>query len=213
LGKRFSINEGDAGWKIIGVVNDVRDNTNEESPIPLFYTPFPFIDASFSITAQISGDPMLMVSAIKQAVRSVDQEAQITDIRTLDQILADSTAESRFQTTLVELLSVFGLILAMIEIYGVISYSVFQQTHEIGVRLTLGGQKRNILRMIPREGMLILLIGIVIGIGGALGLTRVLGSMPVEIEPTDSATLIGVAIFLTIASVAACYITEASSAS
>ena len=87
-----------------------------------------------------------------------------------------------------------------------ISYSVVQQTHEIGVRMALGAQRRDVLHMILREGMLLAITGIAIGIGGALGLTRVLRSMLFEIEPTDPATFVGVAIFLTIAALAACYI-------
>jgi len=149
---------------------------------------------------------MLSVPAIESVVQSVDREARITDIETVDQMLDKSSAEPRFQTALVGSFGFLGLLLALIGVYGVISYSVIQRTHEIGVRMALGAQQRDILHMILREGMLLAISGIVIGGGGALALTRVLRSMLFEIEPTDPATFVGVAIFLTIAALVACYI-------
>ena len=191
--------------EIVGVVNDVRDRAMKESPIPVYYTPFRS-DYGFEIIAQTSANPMPLVPAIVRAVQSVDKDARIADIQTVAQILSDSSAEPRFQTALVGSFGILGFILAIIGIYGVISYSVVQQTHEIGVRMALGAQRGDILHMILREGMLLAITGIAIGIGGALALTRVLRSMLFEIEPTDPATFVGVAIFLTIAALAACYI-------
>jgi putative ABC transport system permease protein len=210
LGKRFSTNEDEDGghsWmEIVGVVNDVRDRAVKESPIPVYYTPFASYDYGFEIIAQSSANPMPLVPAIVRAVQSVDQDARITDIQTVDQILSDSSAEPRFQTALVGSFGILGFILAITGVYGVISYSVVQQTHEIGVRMALGAQRGDILHMILREGMLLAITGIAVGIGGALALTRVLRSMLFEIELTDPATFVGVAIFLTVADLAACYI-------
>ena len=160
----------------------------------------------WEIIVQTTANPMSLVSAIMRVVQSVDKDAPIAHIETVDQILSNSSAEPRFQTALVGSFGVLGFILAIIGIYGVISYSVVQQTHEIGVRMALGAQPRDILHMILRKGMLLAIAGIAIGIGGALALTRVLRSMLFEIEPTDPATFVGVAIFLTIAALAACYI-------
>ncbi|MBN2321937.1 MAG: ABC transporter permease [Acidobacteria bacterium] len=211
LGKQFSIYEGEDGshqWmEVLGVVNNVRDHTVVKSPDPVFYTPLTFIPSfEFGISVKTSGNPMLHFPAIKDVVWSADREAEITNVRTLDQILDRSVAESRFQTMLVGLLGIFGLILAVIGIYGVISYSVIHRTHEIGVRMALGARRRDVMYLILKEGMLLAIVGIALGIGGALGLTRVLRSMLFEIEPTDPGTFIGVAIVLTIASLAACYI-------
>lgn len=214
LGKRFSINPEDGRhfwWEIVGVVNDVRDRATRHSlertgfP-PSFYTSFSFLSDRWGIVARTSSDPMLSVPAIVRVVQSVDREARITDVETVDQMLDKSSAEPRFQTALVGSFGVLGLILAIIGVYGVISYSVVQRTHEIGVRMALGAQRTDILHMILREGMRLAVSGIAIGIGGALGLTRILRSMLFEIEPTDPATFVGVAIFLTIAALAACYI-------
>jgi putative ABC transport system permease protein len=211
LGKRFSIYEGEDGshrWtEVVGIVKNVRDHTVVKSPDPVFYTPLTFISSGgFGISVKTSGNPMPYIPVIKDVVWSADREAEITFVRTLDQILDRSAAESRFQTMLVGLLGIFGLILAVIGIYGVISYSVIQRTHEIGVRMALGAGRRDVIHLILREGMLLAIVGIALGIGGALGLTRVLQSMLFEIEPTDAVTFIGAAIFLLIASLAACYI-------
>jgi putative ABC transport system permease protein len=210
LGKRFSTNEdkdGQHSWmEIIGVVNDVRDRGMKKSPLPVYYTPFALIDFGFEIIAQTSANPMPLVPAMVRAVGSVDQNARITDIQTVDQILTNSAAEPRFQTALVGSFGALGLLLAIVGVYGVISYSVVQQTHEIGVRMALGAQPIDILHMILRKGMLLAITGITIGIGGVLALTRVLRSMLFEMEPTDPVTFVGVTIFLMIAALAACYI-------
>ncbi len=211
LGKRFSINEDEDGrhsWmEIVGVVNDVRDRAVRELPSPVYYKPLVFIGTEgFGVIAQTSSNPMPQIPAIVRVVQSVDKEALITQIETVDQILANSAAEPRFQTALVGSFGALGLILAIIGIHGVISYSVVQRTHEIGVRMALGAQRSDILHMILREGMLLAIAGIAIGMGGALALTRVLRSMLFEIEPTDPATFVGVAIFLTIAALAASYL-------
>ncbi len=210
LGKRFSISEDKDGhhrWmEIVGLVNDVRDRAINEPLSPVYYTPLVSNSQGFEIIAQISANPMTLVRPIERVVWSVDKEAPITQIETLDQIIANSAAEPRFQTALVGSFGALGLLLAIIGVYGVISYSVVQQTHEVGIRMALGAQRTDILHMIVREGMRLAIAGIAIGIGGALGLTRVLRSMLFEIEPTDPATYVGVAIFLTIAALAACYI-------
>jgi len=210
LGRRFSTNEdkdGQHSWmEIVGVVNDVRDRGMKKSPLPVYYTPFASYDYGFEIIAQTSANPMPLVPGIVRAVQSVDQDARIADIQTVAQTLSDSSAEPRFQTALVGSFAVLGFILAIIGIYGVISYSVVQQTHEIGVRMALGAQRGDILHRILREGMLLAITGIAIGISGALALTRVLRSMLFEIEPTDPVTFVGVAIFLMIAALAACYL-------
>jgi putative ABC transport system permease protein len=159
----------------------------------------------FGIVLRTSANPMPLAPAITRVIQSVDKDAPISYM-TVDQLLADSTAEPRFQTALVGSFGALGLLLAIIGVYGVISYSAAQRTNEIGVRMALGAQRSDVLLMFLREGMLLAGAGIAIGIGGALALTRVLGSTLFEINPTDPATFAGVAIFLMIAALAACYI-------
>jgi putative ABC transport system permease protein len=211
LGKEFSILEDKKGhqqWmEIVGVVNDVRDRAVKEfAPGPVFYTPFSFGNNWCEIIARTSANPLVLVPGFERVVRSVDKEAAITNIRTVDQIIAQSSAEPKFQTLLLGSFGTLGLLLAIIGVYGVISYSVVQRTHEIGVRMALGARRADVLRMVLRQGMLLATAGIVMGIGGALALTRVLRNFLFEIKPTDPATFVGVAISLTIAALAACYI-------
>ena len=210
LGKRFSVSEDNNGnhqWvEIVGVVNDVRDRAVKDGSGPVYYTPFWFASDQWEIIVRASTNPMAMVPAIERVVRSVDSDAPITKIETADQIIANSAAEPRFQTALLGSFGALGLILAIIGIYGVISYSVVQRTHEIGVRMALGAGRGDMLRMILGEGLLLTSIGIAIGVAGALTLTRFLASLLFEINPMDPATFIGVAILLLLVALAACYI-------
>jgi putative ABC transport system permease protein len=209
LRKRFSTEEDEKGhhrWmEIVGVVNDVRDRAVQESG-PAYYTPFFFGGNWGEIVVRTSANPMVMVSAIERVVRSVVADAAITHIETVDQIIADSAAEPKFQTVLLASFGALGLLLAVIGVYGVVSYSAVQRTHEIGVRMALGAQRGDILRMVLREGMLLAGIGITAGIGGALALTRFLRSLLFEITPTDPLTFIGVSLTLTAVALLACCI-------
>jgi putative ABC transport system permease protein len=128
----------------------------------------------------------------------VEQELDEELGATLDIIIEEKMRQGSF--------GALALILAVIGIYGVISYSIVQQAHEIGVRMALGARRSNILLVILEKGMMLAIIGVTIGIGGALALTRVLCNMLFEIKPTDPATFIGVALLLLIAALAACYI-------
>jgi len=209
LRKRFSIAEDEKGhpqWmEIVGVVDDVRDRAVQDSG-PVYYTPFSFGSNWGEIIARTSADPMVMVPAIERVVRFVDAEAAITHIETVDQIIADSVAEPKFQTVLLVSFGALGLLLGVIGVYGVVSYSAVQRTHEIGVRMALGAQGADILRMVLGEGMLLVGIGITAGIGGALALTRFLRNLLYGITPTDSLTFIGVSLILTAVALLACCI-------
>ena len=211
LGKRFSLSEdkeGQHAWiQIVGVVNDVRDRavTHFVSG-PVFYTPFWFGGKNWEIIARTPANPMSMVSAIVRVVRSVDPDAPIENIETVDQMIAQSAAQPRFQTALLASFGILGLVLAIIGTYGVISYSVAQRTHEIGVRIALGARPSDVLRLILGQGAVLAISGIAIGLAGALALTRLLRSFLFEITPTDPATFAGVVIALALAAFAACYI-------
>ena len=212
LGKRFSINADrpDSWMNVVGVVNDVQNRavggTRAGPPGEVYYLPFRFnSNEGFTVVTQASADPLALVPAILRAVRAVDKDALVTRIETVEQALANSAAEPRFQTALVGSFGVMALLLAFIGVYGVVSYSVVQRTHEIGVRMALGAERQDVLRMILREGMVLTTTGIGIGIAGALGLTRVLRSVLFEIEPTNPPTFIGVAAALAVVTLAACY--------
>ena len=212
LGRRISTEsdkKGNRQWtEIVGVVQSARDSDLSAQPAGEIYFPYAQEDSfqSANFIARTSADPAVMLPALRGAVWSEDKNAPITDVETMDQIVASDVAEPRFQATLLGSFGALGLLLAMVGIYSVISYGVTQRTREIGVRMALGAQPANVLRMVIREGMLLAAGGIVIGIAGALALGRVLQSLLFEIKPTDPATFIGVAVVLAIVALAACYI-------
>ena len=212
LGKRISNTEDknhQPVWaQIVGVVATAKDTALLFTPTGEIYFPYGQVDyyRDASFIAHTTQNPAAMIPALRQAIWSVDKDAPITDVETMDQIVSDSVAEPRYQAVLLGSFGALGLILAMVGIYGVISYSVTQRTREIGVRIALGAQPENVLRMVLREGMFLAAAGIVLGIAGALALGRVLRSLLFEIKPSDPATFVGVAIALALVALAACYI-------
>ena len=201
--------DGHPEWaEIIGEASDVRDHA--VSPFdyaPDIYVPFDKgVERVMGLVVRAPESPNPLIPALEQALRSVDKGAAISHIQTLDQMLAESAAEPRFQTALLGSFGILGLLLAVIGTYGVASYSVVQRTHEIGVRIALGAQRRDILRLILGQGLLLVVTGVGIGLGGAFALTRFLRSLLFKITPTDPATFIGVAILLVVVALLACYI-------
>jgi putative ABC transport system permease protein len=212
LGSRISTEnhkQNQPEWmEVVGVVSNSRDFTIEEGPQAEIYIPFAQADyfAGAKFVARTAVDPATMAPALRRAIWSVESETPITDVLTMDQLVALSVAEPRYQAILLGSFGALGLILAMVGIYGVISYAVSQRTREFGVRMALGAQPGNILRMVVREGMLLVMAGIALGVGGALALGRVLQSLLFEVKPTDPTTFMGVAILLTLVALAACWI-------
>ncbi|MGB6875024.1 MAG: ABC transporter permease [Candidatus Acidiferrales bacterium] len=212
LGRRISTStnkEKQPEWmQVVGVVASTQDMNLQEAPAGEIYLPFAQADyfQRADFIARTSGDPAVMIPALRQAIWSEDKNAPITTVETMDQIVSSSVAEPRFQALLLGSFGALGLLLAMVGIYGVISYSVTQRTREIGVRMALGAQPGNVLRMVIREGMLLAGVGIAAGVGGALALTRFLQSLLFEIKPTDLATFVGVAVVLALVALVACYV-------
>src|SRR5574337_1088285 len=123
----------------------------------------------------------------------------------MDEILADSVAQPRYQTILLDLFGIAALILAAVGVYGVISYSVAQRTHEIGIRMALGAEKSDVVRMVVGRGLKLALIGVGVGVAGALALTRFLSSLLYGVTPTDPLTFISVSLILIVVALLACY--------
>jgi putative ABC transport system permease protein len=193
--------------EIVGEVNDTRDRVVRESyDGPKYYTPLGFGGNQWELITRTSTDPIAIASAIERVVRAVDQGAEITNVKTLDQLLYESAAQPRFQTALLGSFSALALLLAVIGIYGVTSYSVLQRTHEIGVRMALGARAADVMRLVMGQGGTLALIGVALGLAGALALTRFLRNLLFEVQPTDVATFISVAILLFTAALAACYL-------
>ena len=212
LGRRISVRDDEKKnpqWmEIVGEASDTQDANLNDKPMAEIF--FPVGQGAYfqgtDFIARTEEDSEMMIPALRQAIWSVDKDAPITNVKTMDQLVAESSADQHFQAILLASFGALGLILAMVGIYGVISYGVTQRTREIGVRMALGAQPGDVLRMVIREGMLLVGAGIAAGICGALALTRFLQSLLFEIKPTDPTTFASVGILLMVVALAACWI-------
>jgi putative ABC transport system permease protein len=194
--------------EVVGIVSDAHDLIPQSPSKGEIYLPYSQVDyfQGANFAARTAADPTAMAPALRRALWSVNKDAPITDLLTMDQVVADSVSDTRYQAILLGSFGALGLILAMVGIYGVLAYAVSQRTHEFGVRMALGAQPGNILRMVIREGMLLVVVGIALGVAGALALGRVLESLLFEVKPTDPPTFVAVAIALALVALAACWI-------
>jgi putative ABC transport system permease protein len=217
IGKRILVQEIVPGktqlgpeipWEVVGVVADEKVNnldsrgdnpgmyvSNEQSPV--------FFQA---LVVRAAMDPSGLKQALSKAVHEINKDQTLTDVRTLDQIKAESMATNRLRSLLLTVFAAIAVLLAAIGIYGVISYSVEQRTHEIGIRAALGASRGDLLRLILRSGMLMAGIGLVLGFGGAIGLTRLLANLLFGVGERDPMTIAAVAALLTCVALLACYI-------
>jgi predicted permease len=205
---------GDTGlprWMtVIGVVGDVKHSGLNQPTDPAVYTPFSQSDEAwrrFMTLAIRARDASLgLVEEVKRQIWSLDAQIPVGDVHAMDELIAVSLAQQRFNMLLLGLFAALALILAAVGIYGAMAYAANLRTHEIGIRTALGAQRRDVLRLVMRDGAKIALFGIASGIAGALALTHLMASLLFEVKPTDPATFAGVAILLAFVVLAACYI-------
>jgi putative ABC transport system permease protein len=150
--------------------------------------------------------PETIVPAIREQVRQLDPDQPITTVRTVDELLSRALSETKFSLSLLALFAVLGLLLAAIGIYGVMVTAVTQRTHEIGLRMALGAQGRDVLWLVIRHGMVPVLIGVAAGLAAAVGLTRLMSTLLFEVSATDPLTLALITVLLTVVALIACYI-------
>jgi putative ABC transport system permease protein len=139
-----------------------------------------------TLVLRTNGDPTSLSQLARTEIHSVDPNIPVTNIRTMNEVFSSSIAQQRFAMLLVGLFGVLALALATIGIYGVMSYSVTQRTHEIGVRMALGAQRTDVLKLILRHGILVSLLGVFVGVAASFGLTRVMASLLFGVTPTDT---------------------------
>ncbi|HEX5412911.1 MAG TPA: FtsX-like permease family protein [Terriglobia bacterium] len=151
-------------------------------------------------------NPLSLSRTVEAALRRAEPNLPIGQVRSMEEVLSQSIAFQRFLMMLMALFAALALVLAVIGLYGVISYSVTQRTHEIGIRRALGAERRDVLKMVVWQGLRLALTGVAIGIAGALALTRFLTSLLYGVKPTDPLTFIGVSLILIAVALAACYI-------
>lgn len=210
IGKRIKWILDDKEWRtIVGVVRDVRGRALDVEPRPQFYHPFaesPTEDEmSFAVRADAAALPSLR-HAIQQELKQLDPTIPAANFRMMPELLTRAIARPRFSSLLLSLFAALALLLAFVGLYGVMAHGVTQRRREIGIRIAIGAQRRNVLAMIIRQGMRPVLIGMVVGLGAAFAFTRVLASQLYEVSPTDSGTFALVAIGLFTVALTACYI-------
>ena len=194
-------------WEVVGVIADEKINGLDDTRSPGMYVNYAQSQTSgFSMIVKGNINPETLQQAIRHEVQQIDSNQPLTDIRTMEQIKTESVAANRLRTTLLGVFAGIALLLAAIGIYGVFSYSVAQRTHEMGVRLALGASRRNILGLVIGNGMVWAGVGLAIGVGGALALTRLMQTLLFGVGATDSATLVSMAVLLVAVALVACYV-------
>jgi putative ABC transport system permease protein len=208
IGKHLSIwRDEKFAREVVGVVGETKTSLDDE-PAEQMYVPYAQ-DAtwgSMSFVIRTSGDPNSAVSAIKNEIRSVDKGAPVYNVRTMDDVLANSVAPRRAPMLLLSAFAAVALLLAMIGIYGVTSYYVTQRTQEIGIRMALGAQMSDVMKLVLRGGMTLTILGVVTGLAGALALTRWMTSLLFGVKPTDWLTLAAVTVCVLGTALLACYL-------
>jgi putative ABC transport system permease protein len=189
------------------VVGNVRHKALEIEVTAEVYFPYKQLPRNFmNLVVRTASDPSTMVPAIRNQVLSVDKDQPVSDIMTMDQRVARSVASKRFVMSLLGAFSLLALGLAAVGIYGVMAYLVTQRTQEIGVRMALGAQKRDVLKLVVGRGMALAVMGIAIGLVASLALTRLMRSLLFEVTPTDWLTFVITSLVLLTVALLACYI-------
>jgi len=194
-------------FEIVGVVRDTKSAGLNADSDPAYYIPAtqaPLQD--MTILVRSKGDPLALVPALRNAVWAIDPNQPIATINTMAKIVADSVAQPRLNMLLMGLFGSLALILAAVGIYGLLSYAVTQRTQEIGIRMALGAQFKDVLTLILKQGMILTLIGEAIGLMGAFALARLIRSLLFGVTPNDTMTFVSVSIVLTFIALLACYL-------
>ncbi|HEY0324287.1 MAG TPA: ABC transporter permease [Pyrinomonadaceae bacterium] len=212
VGKRINTGgtarDGQPIWfEIVGVVADVRSLELNSEPTPEIYTSYlqdPFAGMSYVVRSQV--EPESLVPMVREAVRQVDKAQPIAEVREMEQIVSEAAAQPRFNTRLLGIFASMALLLAAAGIYGVMSYAVAQRTHEIGVRMALGAQTRNVLQLVVGQCLKLTLVGLALGLICAFAMTRIMATLLYGVKPTDPWTFAIGALLLTVVALLACYL-------
>ncbi len=201
-------NDGDPKrWEIVGVVGDVHHRSLTRPAYPELYLPYQQNSWSWgNFFVRTTGDPAALTRSFTEAVRASDKTAPITNVRPLTQAISDTVAQARFYTLLFALFGATGVLLMLTGVYGVISYGVSQQTQEIGIRMALGAQARDVLKLVIGQGMVLTLIGVGLGLLGAFGLTRLMQTLLFNVSVTDPLVYAVVSAALITVATVACYV-------
>jgi putative ABC transport system permease protein len=215
LGRRVRLGGIEAPWReIVGVVGHVKHQSLDEQPRPEIDRPYAQIDpkwrAEFTramdLSVKTSGDPLGFVAAVKGEVQGIDNEQPLANVRVLEGRMSEELAPRKFNLLLVGIFAVLALLLAAVGVYGLMSYTVSSRTQEIGIRMALGAQSRDVLKLVFRRGLALSLCGISLGVVGAFAMTRVMSSMLFGVSASDPSTFILIAFLLTGVALGACFV-------
>ncbi len=193
--------------EIVGVVGDIKHWGLDDKPEAYLYLPHAQVGGSYiTLVVRTDGDPAAMAATVRREVLALDKDQPVFDIKTMEQRVADTGAQKRLTMYLLSVMASVALVLAAVGIYGVIAYSVTQRTHEIGIRMALGAQRGDILKLVVRQGMLMAAVGVCIGLAASFYVTRVLAGLLFGVSATDPVTFAGVALLLAAVALVACLI-------
>jgi len=194
-------------YEIVGVVGDVKHEGLDRASYPTVYFTYAQEPNGFAnLVIRTAVDPLSIARTVQSEIHAFDPQQAVADIRPLDVLVAESIQRPRFQSTLVGGFALLALLLASIGVFGVMAYSVAQRTHEIGIRMALGAERNQVVRLVVRQGLTIALLGVAGGLAGAWLLTRYLQTLLFGVSPTDPATFILLPVLLCAVSAAASYI-------
>jgi putative ABC transport system permease protein len=207
IGMRIGNGRPDGWREIVGVTADVKHfGLNQDARVSIFFPDRQQPARRMYIVARTATDPSSLSSALKGAVAAMDKDLAVSNIIPMEEITAQSIGQERFTLLLLGLFSALALLLAVAGIYGVMSYAVAQRTQEIGIRVALGAQTRNVLKLVITQGMVLVLAGVGIGLASALALTRFIRGLLFGVSATDPMTFVGVAALLALVALVACYV-------
>jgi putative ABC transport system permease protein len=209
IGRQIALGDQPIWRTIVGVTGDVKHLGLNKDPEPEIYLPlaqFPNPFPQIWLVVQTSADPALLASAVRHEIGSLDHNLAVGEVKTINQLLDESTSSQRFNAVLIGAFSGVAFLLAIAGLYGVIAYLVTQRTQEIGIRMALGAQRHDISWLVLSQGLLLAFVGLTIGLVVALGLTRILSTLLFGVSPTDLPTFVAVSLVLATVALLACYI-------
>jgi len=212
VGKRITFGNTDSNrqpvwFEIVGVTANVRSIELREEPEPeLYFATLQDPFANMSIVVRSTVEPESIAGTVRQVVTEVDRTVPVSNVETMEHIVSSSVTQPRFNLFLLAFFGVIALLLSAAGIYGVTAYTVTQRTYELGIRLALGAQVGDVLRMILRQGMAVIAVGVVLGLGSAFGLLRLMKSLLFGVSETDPLTYVGITLVLVVVALIACYI-------
>jgi len=211
LGKRLKFKDSNNWLTIIGVISDVRGAALELNPRPAIYRhvrqdPGYWDEMTLVVRYQDGDVDPTRETALRRELKAIDPTLPVANFRTMETLVSKAVARPRFSAFLLSVFAFLAVVLALVGLYGVVAYTIKQRTRELGIRLALGAQRSELLRLVMSQGMAPALLGLAIGLGGAFGLTRLLASQLYEISPTDPLTLLGVGLLLGAVALFACWL-------